>query len=154
MSEDYIRDELQAATSEYIKAVRLALVRTKEARLIAGGGRPSSHYMKMNQIERFHEDRKIAIEAFLHNLESCHSRGMIISIGRWLEMQQCPSTIALEELFGRDMSEDERERIKRTFRPADSGSGGDAGEVSEPAQGGAPVPAGGERQPDTDDTSG
>lgn len=38
MSDDYIRDEFQRATTEYIKAVRPALARTKDARKAAGGG--------------------------------------------------------------------------------------------------------------------
>ncbi len=133
MSEDYIRDELQKATAEFIKAVRLAVARTIEAQRCAGGV-GLRHYRDMNRIERFHEDRKVSLQAFLHTLESLHERGMIITIEDWLDTTLYPRMgTNLEVLLGKEMTEDERKRIRRELGAAKPGGEGGAG---------AAVPAG------------
>lgn len=135
MSEDYIRDELQKATAEFIKAVRLAIARTKDAQRAAGVMAGPMHYNDMNRIQRFHEDRKISLSAFLHNLESLHSRGMMITIEGWLETTLYPRVgTPLEVLMGKEMGDDERERIRRELGVAEAGGAGGAG-ATVPARG-------------------
>jgi len=117
VSEDYIRDELQKATATYINALRRAISSTRDAQKSAGSYYPpgSRSYVAMTNVEQFHEDRRMTLEVLLHEMGTYYDNGVAISFQDWFDIRYRPTVMPLEELMGKDLSEDERERIKEEF---------------------------------------